>query len=334
MGNPLLDLSSAVDEAFLEKYGLKANDAILAEEKHKPMYEDMEKTYNKIEYIPGGATQNSIKVVQWLLKVPNATTFMGCVGNHDHFGEILEEKAHAIGVNTRYQYDNKEPTGTCGVLITGDSRSLCANLAAANNFNESHLDNHENWAFIEKAKFYYIAGFFLTVSPPSLLRVAKHACEQNKLLAFNLSAPFLCQFFKEPMMEAIPYVDLLFCNETEAATFAEQQDFGTTDLKEIGLKMCDLPKKNTQRKRMVVITHGAEPTLIFSDGKLTEYPINVMDKNKIVDTNGAGDAFVGGFLSQLVQSKSIEECVRCGNYAATTIIQRSGCTFPEQPDYA
>jgi len=30
----------------------------------------------------------------------------------------------------------------------------------------------------------------------------------------NLSAPFLSQFFKEPMMETMPYVDILFGNET------------------------------------------------------------------------------------------------------------------------
>lgn len=47
----------------------------------------------------------------------------------------------------------------------------------------------------------------------------------------------------------------------------------------------------------------------------------------------AGDAFVGGFLSQLVAGKSIEECVRAGNYAANIVIQRSGCTFPETPEF-
>lgn len=30
----------------------------------------------------------------------------------------------------------------------------------------------------------------------------------------NLSAPFLSQFFKKPMMDAMPYVDVLFGNET------------------------------------------------------------------------------------------------------------------------
>ena len=34
---------------------------------------------------------------------------------------------------------------------------------------------------VEKAKFFYIAGFFLTVSPDSIMTVAKHAAEKNKV---------------------------------------------------------------------------------------------------------------------------------------------------------
>ena len=30
----------------------------------------------------------------------------------------------------------------------------------------------------------------------------------------NLSAPFLCQVFKKQMMDAMPFVDILFGNET------------------------------------------------------------------------------------------------------------------------
>ena len=38
MGNPLLDMQVTNGEELLAKYDLKANDAILAEEKHAPMY--------------------------------------------------------------------------------------------------------------------------------------------------------------------------------------------------------------------------------------------------------------------------------------------------------
>ena len=66
--------------------------------------------------------------------------------------------------------------------------------------------------------------------------------------------------------------------------------------------------------------------------QVREYPSIPLAKEKLVDTNGAGDAFVGGFLSQLVAGKELPECVRAGNYAAHTVIQQSGCTFPGQPE--
>uniref|UniRef100_A0A0D3AHL0 cytokinin riboside 5'-monophosphate phosphoribohydrolase n=1 Tax=Brassica oleracea var. oleracea TaxID=109376 RepID=A0A0D3AHL0_BRAOL len=49
-------------------------------------------------------------------------------------------------------------------------------------------------------------------------------------------------------------------------------------------------------------------------------------KEKLVDTNGAGDAFVGGFMLQLVKEISIEECMKAGCYASIVVILRSGCT--------
>jgi adenosine kinase len=41
MGNPLLDMQVTNGEELLKKYDLKANDAILAEEKHSSMCVDL-----------------------------------------------------------------------------------------------------------------------------------------------------------------------------------------------------------------------------------------------------------------------------------------------------
>lgn len=67
--------------------------------------------------------------------------------------------------------------------------------------------------------FHRLQGFFLTVSVESILKVAKHASENNKLFCLNLSAPFICQFFKDNLMKVLPYVDVLFGNETVRPTF-------------------------------------------------------------------------------------------------------------------
>uniref|UniRef100_A0A8C8KBI7 Adenosine kinase n=1 Tax=Oncorhynchus tshawytscha TaxID=74940 RepID=A0A8C8KBI7_ONCTS len=315
-------------------YGLKPNDQILAEDKHKALFEEIVKKF-KVEYHAGGATQNSIKIAQWMIQDPHKVcTFFGCIGE-DKFGEILKQKADEAHVDAYYYEQTEEPTGTCAACITGDNRSLVANLAAANCYKkDKHLDLKENWKLVEKAKVYYIAGFFLTVSLESILKVAKHASENNKLFTLNLSAPFISQFFKDALMEVMPYVDVLFGNETEAATFSKEQGFQTEDIAEIAKKAEALPKVNKKRPRIVVFTQGKDGTIMTKGGdKVETFPVLKIDQKDIVDTNGAGDAFVGGFLSELVQDKELEQCVKAGHYAANVIIRRAGCTFPEKPDF-
>jgi len=331
MGNPLLDIMAVVDLAFLEKYNMKANNAILAEEVHLPIYEDLKRNYT-VAYCAGGATQNVMRVAQWIIGKPNVTTFMGGVGS-DENGKILAQSAIADGVNVQYQIDPTVPSGTCAVLVTGSSRSLCAYLGAANHFKKTHLDKPENFAYVEKAQFYYISGFFITVSPDSLLHVAQYACSKNRTFMMNLSAPFICQFFMDDFSKALPYVDILFGNESEAEAFSEKLNFGTKDVTEIALKTAALPKENKQRSRMVVFTQGCDPVIVVQDGKVTTFPVIKITANQIQDTNGAGDAFCGGFLAQYIQGKPLETCVKCGIWCATEIIQQLGCSIPKHKKF-
>ncbi|PON67985.1 Adenosine kinase [Trema orientale] len=331
MGNPLLDISAVVPEEFLKKYDIKPNNAILAEDKHLQMYDELANNYD-VEYIAGGATQNSIKVAQWLLQIPGATGYIGSIGK-DKFGEEMKKNSKQAGVNVHYYEDDTAPTGTCAVCVVGGERSLVANLSAANCYKADHLKQPENWALVEKAKYYYIAGFFLTVSPESIQLVAAHAAANNKVFTMNLSAPFICEFFKDAQEKVLPYIDYVFGNETEARTFARVRGWETDNVEEIAIKISQLPKESGTHKRITVITQGADPVVVAEDGKTKLFPVILLPKEKLVDTNGAGDAFVGGFLSQLVKEKPIEECVRAGCYAANVIIQRSGCTYPEKPDF-
>jgi len=326
VGNPLLDISAEVGQDMLDKYDVKLDAAILAEEKHLPVYDDLVKNYSA-GFIAGGATQNSIRIAQWMLKEDNdaATAFMGCVGN-DEYGKTLEQCASADGVLTHYMVDESTPTGTCAVLVKGGERSLIANLAAANNFNKSHLETAQSKAIYEAAKFYYIAGFFLTDSVESLVVIAEHALSNDKIFCLNLSAPFIIDFFGDQVATALPYADYLFCNESEAEAYAKKHDLGE-DLKEVALKVAASPKKNQDRPRVVVFTQGDKATIVAYKGVVTVYDVEPLSKNLLVDTNGAGDAFVGGFLSELVQGKDIKDCVDAGHWAAKYIIQQPGTTI-------
>ena len=56
-----------------------------------------------------------------------------------------------------------------------------------------HVKQSENWALVEAAQVIYSAGFFITVSPESIMLVAKHCADNNKPYCMNLSAPFISQ---------------------------------------------------------------------------------------------------------------------------------------------
>jgi adenosine kinase len=185
---------------------------------------------------------------------------------------------------------------------------------------------------VESAQIYYSAGFFLTVSVPSLVKVAEQFAAANKTFALNLSAPFIVDFFGDQLAVAMEYADFLFGNESEAAAYGAKNNLGS-DLKEVALKVAALPKKNAQRSRVVVFTQGSSSTLVATDGVVTEYPVELLAKEQLVDTNGAGDAFVGGFLSELVQGSTIDDCVKAGHWAARFIIQTSGTQLSGQCSY-
>merc|ERR1711934_645425 len=101
----------------------------------------------------------------------------------------------------------------------------------------------------------------------------------------------------------------------------------------MGTRLSLIPSAKS-RKRTVVITQGADPTIVCINGSVKEYPILALPKEKLIDTNGAGDAYVGGFLAALSKGLDMEACCKAGSYAASVIVQHSGCTYPAKPDYS
>jgi len=336
MGNPLLDISANAEKEMFEKYGLEAGGIILAEDKHQAVFPEM-MAKKDVQFIAGGATQNTIRVAQWMLQTAGSTAYMGCVGKDDN-AEKLRAACKKDGVNAQYMEDPSTPTGCCACLILDKERSLCTNLAAANNYKVDHVKKPENWKIVEDAKIVYSAGFFITVSPESIEAVSSHTQKSGATYCLNLSAPFIVQVppFRACLEKTLPNCDYLFGNETEARAYAEAVGWESDNVEFIAMRLSLIPmndKGGKSCKRTVVFTQGAEPTVVAIGGHVTKHPVIKMDSSKIVDTNGAGDAFVGGFLAALSKGKEIAECCKAGNHSASIVIQHSGCTYPATPDY-
>lgn len=323
--NPILDITATVPPEFLAKYHLKENDAILASEEHQDLGQEVLSSF-PVQFSAGGSGQNTLRTAQFFLPKGSAA-YVGCIGD-DENGKIMRENVQNEGLTVEYQVDSQAPTGTCCVLINGVHRSLVANLSAANNLKIDHFMKPQVDSLIQQAKYFYATGFILTVCPEVLVYLGKHASESGKTFFFNLSAPFLSEFFSKEMMSVLPYADVVIGNESEAEAFAKANALPSdSSLEQIVQAIANLPKENAARSRIVVITHGSEPTIVFHDGMIEHFPVTPIDSALIKDTNGAGDVFCGGFIAQFIGGKPLKECVAFGNMLAGKIIQVSGATL-------
>ena len=327
--NPLLDIQAPGDQEMLKKYGLKVNDTLLAEPHQMDLYEDLISRGAKL--IPGGAAQNTARGAQYML-LPSSVFYIGSVGDDD-YAKTLRSKCAEQGLHVEYHVDS-EPTGKCGVVITDQNRTMLTHLAAANNYKLEHLQQPKIWSMVESASVYYVGGYHLTVCPPAAMALGKHAASTNKPFMFSLSAGFIPQFFKDPVAELMPYCDYVFGNENEMTTWATSQgQEGISVLEATKLTATKLDKVNNKRPRIVICTQGTDPTIVATkeEGKdvtVKEYPVAEIGADKINDTNGAGDAFAGGFCAGVVEGKSIDECVKMGHWLARLSLQELGPSYP------
>ena len=255
---------------------------------------------------------------------PNSVVYLGGVGD-DKYAAILHDAVKTAGLRVEYRVDPKQPTGRCGVIITGHDRSMVTDLGAANHYDLEHLKSPEVWKLVENAKYFFVGGYHLTVCPPAIQALAEEAAKNNKTFVFSLSAPFIPQFFKDPLDATAPYWDFVIGNDTESLSYAESHGLETKDVKAIAQHLADLPKENKEKKRVAIITQGTEPTIVAVQGEgIKEIEVHAIDKSLINDTTGAGDAFAAGFTAGLVEGVSLEQCVDQGQWLAKLSIQELG----------
>lgn len=110
----------------------------------------------------------------------------------------------------------------------------------------------------------------------------------------------------------LPFVDLLFINETEGHQLA-----GTTDEAAIGRFFLD------RGVGSVILKLGARGCVLFDAGAPLAIP---GFRVPVVDTTGAGDCFAGGFLSGLHHGLTVRESARFANAVGALTIQKLGAT--------
>ena len=142
----------------------------------------------------------------------------------------------------------------------------------------------------------------------------------------NFSAPFIPRLFTEQLRVILPYTDIIIGNESEAEAWASATGLpDAKDLPAIARSIVLLPKSNPSRPRIVIFTQGAHQTVMVTSSEPDKpriFHVVPLADSQIVDTNGAGDAFAGGFVGALVAGKSLDDSILAGHALARACVQQ------------
>lgn len=257
---------------------------------------------------------------------------LGCIGD-DSYGEKIQEALDQAGVRPVLEVSSDFPSSRCGVAIHLKERCLIPEIRASNKLSMEFVQ--KNLETISMANILLIEGYFVIEKYDIVQFLVSHYSSLGKQIVFTLSATFMIENFFDKMLEISNSSHLIFCNDDEAKAFSKEN---SNDFEKISIIIHQMLKP---LDRLLIITCGSSPVVIskydYSQNSLDFIlfsNVNPIQENDIVDTNGCGDSFVGGFLSQYIQGESLEKCARAGNWASSIIIKNVGCTYPNNLDVA
>ena len=277
---------------------------------------------------PGGAPAN---VLTALTRLGGKGAFIGKVGN-DQFGQYLKEVL---------EYNN---ICTSGLRLSDEANTTLAFV---------HLDQHGDRSFsfyrehgadtmlkpdevdydiINRGKIFHFGSLSMTSEPSksATLKAVEYAKKQGKLISYDPNwRPSLWlseSKAKQSMSLGLHYTDILKISEEEMEFLIEERD-----LEKASQRVFDLGIK------LIVITLGSKGCYYRyarGSGQVNGYTA------KVIDTTGAGDAFLGALLYQLSNVKNtiqelengdVERIIKFSNIVAALSVTKKG-GIPSMPN--
>ena len=341
-GSPLLDIIADVPQEFIDRNEIELDTTI-----HKKLSDikflNEFLTQREISYVPGGCQFNAMRVFNWMLDKDETDVvgFLGSIGDTDPFGDEYQDTLLTEDIIPVFQTIENETTGLCIVACCNRDRAHITDLGASVSIQDEFVERCLKTRFSD-VKLIYTELFMIKSKRDACYKVAEFGLRNETTYGFNLPSEFFLDTFTKDIERLCQHADIIFANKAEATHFCQKLNFIdkkkdiNENIEDVALKLCkNIPKINKTKKRIVVVTNGANPAACcqydHENNKLmfikSLTPVDIPQEN-IIDTNGAGDSFAGGFLSQLVKGKKLDECMKAGHWAASIIIQKRGCQIP------
>lgn len=147
----------------------------------------------------------------------------------------------------------------------------------------------------------------------AMVRIFRKAKANDMIICADMIKPRLGETLDD-IAEALSYIDYFFPNHDEAELMT-----GETEIQKVADKLLSYGIGH------VIIKIGKDGAYIKGqDG--TEMIVPAMKGITPIDTIGAGDNFASGFITGLLEGKTLKECAEYGNVTASLAIQSIGAT--------
>jgi ribokinase len=234
-----------------------------------------------------------------------SVAFLGRVGD-DEFGEPLVRALQDKGIDTSLvERVSGKSTGAAFITVTPDGENA---ITVAPGANRSITPGDADAASDAMGDARVLVAQ-MEIPVKTVLRAVEIAAEKRARALVNLAPTF------EVPRELLERLDPLVVNEHEAAFLLGSKVEGVDGA------FSAAPKLLSLGPRSAVITVG-ELGAVFANGESTKHlPAPKVD---VVDTTGAGDAFVGALAVKLARDASLEEAVAYAVRAGAAVVTKEG----------
>lgn len=262
--------------------------------------------------LPGGKGANAAAAAA---RAGGDVAFVGCVGDDAH-GRFLADSLAKAGVDVGLLKRGAEPTGTAIITVTPDGENAIVVSPGANGeVSAEQVCSALGTAGILAAGDAHagasggpnVVVVNLEIPLAAATAAAQAGDQAGARMLFNAAPARLLD------ATILRCCDPLVVNEHEAEGVLgvpPGQSF-----EELAERLCDAGAKS------VVITLGAEGALVRDRSGVSRVPAYEVD---VVDTTGAGDAFVGALATEIAGGRSLREAAAFATGMSALSVQRPG----------
>lgn len=305
ISDSIVDHILKVDEEFVHTIPGKKGGSALVD--HILFQQIINESGAKAMIRPGASAVNMIKGLQQL---GDGCALITTIGK-DTEGEFFLSSLRDLGINL-FLETSDIPTGKSACLVTPNGERTMRTFLGASRENDRLC---LSTAMFEGISHFHLEGYQLFHH--KLVREAVALAKNNgATVSLDLSSFEVVRINKDFIWELLDNhaIDILFANQEEALALT---GLAAKEASELLGRYCSIS----------VVTMGEKGCYTNQGGKQWQCKaFNV----EVVDTIGAGDLFISGFLHGFLHNQPIPVCASWGTLLASHVVQVLGAEIPQE----